>query len=208
MAVLAFIYRIFGLNSIKGRRRLKSRMRGVFMKKTKIINHGRSNRLTINEGTRIYNTKIEFFGDGCEVIIDSGCVLKNVEIWISDKSKIEIGHNSHFAGSTHLACIEGRIIHIGAKCLFSNEITLRTGDSHSVVDMEGKRINPSADIFIEDHVWVGHRVIILKGAKIGHDSIIGTGALVTGKEYKPNIILAGVPAKAIRENVNWDPNLL
>ncbi len=52
-------------------------------------------------------------------------------------------------------------------------------------------------VTIEDDVWIGSRVIILPGIKIGKGSIIGAGAVVT-KDVPEYSIVGGVPAKLIR----------
>ena len=95
----------------------------------------------------------------------------------------------------HIACIEGKKVHIGERCLFSDSITFRTGDSHSILDNSGKRINKAKDITIGDRVWIGQQVTVLKGTPVGANSIVGTGSLLTGKMYDSNSIIAGVPAK-------------
>lgn len=114
------------------------------------------------------------------------------------------GRGTYFAGKIHLAAIEGTRIEIGNDCLFSSEIVFRTGDSHSILDMDGNRINASKDIIVGNHVWVGHRALINKGVTIEDDSIIGTGAIVTRSFCEKNVVIAGVPAKIIKSNVNWD----
>jgi acetyltransferase-like isoleucine patch superfamily enzyme len=83
------------------------------------------------------------------------------------------------------------------------DIEIRTGDSHSILDMSGNRINPSSNVVIGNHVWVGSRVIILKGAQISDFSIIGAGSIVSGEFPDTNVILAGVPAKIVKDNINW-----
>lgn len=56
----------------------------------------------------------------------------------------------------------------------------------------------SEGIKIENDVWIGAGVIILSGVKIGECSIIGAGAVVT-KDVDPYTVVAGVPAKKIRD---------
>lgn len=51
---------------------------------------------------------------------------------------------------------------------------------------------------IKDDVWVGAGVIILSGVTIGECSVIGAGAVVT-KDVEPYTIVAGVPARKIRD---------
>ena len=69
--------------------------------------------------------------------------------------------------------------------------------------MNGKRTNPSKDINIAQHVWIGSKVTITKGAAVAKDSIIGTGSIVTKVFDQPNVVIAGIPAKIVKENVSW-----
>lgn len=69
--------------------------------------------------------------------------------------------------------------------------------------MDGNRINPAEDIEIGNHVWIGHRVLIQKGVRIPNNTVIGTGAIVTKKFDETNTILAGVPSKVVKHNINW-----
>ena len=87
--------------------------------------------------------------------------------------------------------------------MLSSDISLRTGDSHSIITTDGKRINLSKNVYIGNHVWIGMRALVMKGSKILDNSIIGAGSLVTGKFSQKNIMLAGNPAKKIKENVDW-----
>lgn len=53
---------------------------------------------------------------------------------------------------------------------------------------------------VEDNVLVGMGAILLDGCHIGRDSLVGAGALVTqGKEFPPNSMILGAPARALRE---------
>lgn len=54
------------------------------------------------------------------------------------------------------------------------------------------------DIVIEDDVWIGSRVIVLSGVKIGRGSVIAAGSVVT-KDIPEYSIAAGVPARVIKK---------
>ena len=54
-------------------------------------------------------------------------------------------------------------------------------------------INP---IIIEDDVWIGARVIILPGRRIGRGSIVGAGSVIT-KDVEPFSIVGGNPAQVV-----------
>ena len=53
-------------------------------------------------------------------------------------------------------------------------------------------------IIIHDRVWLGPRVIVLPGCKIGEGAVVGAGAIVT-KDIEPFSINVGIPAKKIGE---------
>lgn len=58
-------------------------------------------------------------------------------------------------------------------------------------------------VTVGDDVWIGSRVMILPGVKIGKGSIIGAGAVVT-KDIPEYSIVGGVPAKLIRSRLKKD----
>jgi acetyltransferase-like isoleucine patch superfamily enzyme len=115
-----------------------------------------------------------------------------------------IGDHTSFNGHTHLALTEGKKIHIGKDCMFASDVTVRTGDSHSIIEAEsGRRINEAMDITIGEHVWFANHVILLKGASIGPHCIIGSGSVVTAPFDESNAVLAGNPAKVVRRGIDW-----
>ena len=57
-------------------------------------------------------------------------------------------------------------------------------------------------IDIGNHVWIGSKANILKGIKIGEGAIVASGAVVT-KDVPEHSLVAGDPAKVIRQNVEW-----
>lgn len=119
-------------------------------------------------------------------------------------NEIIIGHDSTIEGG-HLAATEGTKITVGDDCMFSSDIEIRTGDSHSIINtITDKRINPSADVLIGNHVWLTAHVRVMKGAVLPDNSIVGNSAIVTNKFDKGNSVYAGIPAKHIKDNINWD----
>lgn len=91
-------------------------------------------------------------------------------------------------------------IHIGNDCLIASGCKFIDHD-HGITDLS-KPINtqpgPEYPIVLEENVWLGVNVIVLKGVKIGKGSVVGSGAVVT-KSIPPNEIWSGVPAKKIRD---------
>lgn len=173
---------------------------------SKIQVKGNSNQVLVNDGAVLKKAKLFIQGNNNRIVINSNAYLEGTVVHIEDNNcLIEIGERT-FIGPSHLACTEdGRSIVIGNNCMLSSNINVRTGDSHSIVDMDGKRVNPAQSVSIGDHCWIGEGAKIMKGVTLQKDTIVASGAIVT-KSFASNCILAGNPAKVIKENVNWDEN--
>lgn len=156
----------------------------VNLKKTNIIIRGSNNKITISHRVKIY--------DSCEMLIEGN----NCEIYIGEQTTL--GSASIFCGESNTA------IRIGDNCMLSRNIFINTSDFHSIIDLKcNKRINIPQNITIKSHVWIGFNARINKGASIAEHSVVATGAIVSGKTYPSNVILAGIPAKIIKEEITW-----
>ena len=176
----------------------------ALLKKTNIKVSGSNNTIVVEDFAVLNKASIYIHGNNNTITIGPWSHLAGTDLFIEDSGNtITIGEKTKVLGKTHLAAIEGTRISIGKDCLFSSDVHFRTGDSHSVLNLEGRRINASADITVGDHVWVGTKVTCLKGAQIPDHSILAACSLVTGKFDTPNCVLAGVPAKVVKENVDW-----
>jgi len=95
-------------------------------------------------------------------------------------------------------------IRFGAGCMVSWQVLIMDSDLHAVVGMrDQQRINPDQPIEIGDRVWLGSRVTVLKGTRIGNGSVVSAGAICAGDLALENVIYAGVPARPIRHEVTW-----
>ena len=72
-----------------------------------------------------------------------------------------------------------------------------TSENHPVEVETRKTLVPSK-VVIKKNVWIGAAATILPGVTIGENSVVGAGAVVT-KDVLPNTVVAGVPAKIIKE---------
>lgn len=128
-----------------------------------------------------------------------GCTQPCVFVCNPDSSII-IGNN---VGISQTTLVSRCKIKIGDNVKIGGGTYLYTTDFHSLNSAirKTKEDSPSAKkapIIIEDNVFIGAHVIILKGVHIGANSIVGAGSVVT-KNIPPNQIWAGNPAKFIRE---------
>lgn len=145
-------------------------------------------------------------GDNNKILIQKGVRYNKGSLWFEDSyGTILISENTSIE-SAHLAVTGiGKKIEIGKDCMFSSDIEIRTGDSHSIINnITGQRINIEKDVIIGNHVWIGSNVSVLKGSIIGNNSIVGTRSLVSGEFTESNVILAGVPARIVKSQINWN----
>jgi maltose O-acetyltransferase len=74
-------------------------------------------------------------------------------------------------------------------------------DQHDVV--RHMELPPSDPVIIEDNVWIGSKVVILPGVRIGSRAVIGAGSIVT-KDIPPRCVAAGNPARVLRHLTELD----
>jgi virginiamycin A acetyltransferase len=136
--------------------------------------------------------------------IGEHCALQNCTIG----SSVSLGDFSTISKGTSITGLGeikiGRFCSIGGDCYFRS-------DNHNVDSvttfplswvLTGLREESnfqSAPIQVGNDVWVGARVIVLAGASIGDGCIVAAGSVVVDKNYPPYSLLAGSPAKVIRE---------
>lgn len=190
--------------NIKGKRN-KIITSNALLYRVSIQGHGDNNTITIMPGARVSNTDIRLYGSGHTLVIGPVCIIKRGMLWLEDNGcTIEIRHNTTAEDISISAAENGRAVRVGADCMFSSQVHITTTDSHSVLDAGTKqRINPAGDVIIGDHVWVGAGVRILKGVRVGDNSVIGAGSIVT-KDIPCNTVVAGIPARVIKEGVTWE----
>lgn len=207
MNALSVVYNCIHYNNgWKYRTKNKITTKGAFLNKVDFNIKGKNNAIVIGAKARLKNCSITIIGDNCSLLIGGGStIISNTTFWCQDdNSSIAVGEDFTMEGG-EIAATEGETITIGTDCMFSNGIDIRNGDSHSIIDTStNKRINKALPIIIGDHVWLTARVTILKGSVIPSNSIIGNSAIVGKTLEKENSIYAGIPAKLIKENINWD----
>jgi acetyltransferase-like isoleucine patch superfamily enzyme len=195
----------FGFNRRKIDRRGNRLQGGSFLKHCNITISGRNNTVILGDCCRLVKCNILIVGNNNRLLLGKGCNLKYAEFWMEDDGCcIKIGDGTSMAGFTHLAATEGKNIVIGNDCMFSGEVVVRTGDSHSIVEMNShNRINYGRDVSIGNHVWIGSKVTLLKGSSIADNSVVATGSIINKKYDQCNIVLAGNPAHIVKENIDW-----
>jgi maltose O-acetyltransferase len=107
--------------------------------------------------------------------------------------RLEIGSNVFINYGASLSAHQ--LLHIGDGCQIGSYACMMDNDYHSVEDRS--KPGKSRPIILGKNVWLGVRVVVLKGVSIGDNSVIGAGSVVT-KDIPANCMAAGMPAKVIR----------
>ncbi len=112
------------------------------------------------------------------------------------EARIEIGARTSLNGVS--ICASARVS-IGQDCHLAAGTTIF--DTHGHAHDHDQRIAGTRDepqaVVIGDRVWIGLRVIVLKGVTIGDGAIVGAGSVVT-RDLPPDSLCAGNPARVIR----------
>lgn len=162
---------------------------------------GNNNSVYIGEKCLLTNTEIIIDGSNNNLIIeDSARFMGPCKVILSGNSNVVIGKNAGIRGVEMYA--KDANISIGELTMTSYGIIIRNHDSHKVI-RDGVVVNTPKDIKIGKHVWIAQNASILKGVEIGDNSIVGFGSVVT-KGCGSNCILAGNPAKVVKDNISWD----
>ena len=161
----------------------------------------------INNGSEglMSNKSRNYFGtDGKSQIIfngyadiSKGCCLKAI-----NNGVLTIGSQVSLNANCKIFC--KKEITISDNALFGWNCTLNDGDGHIIYDDNKEVINQNKSVFVGKGAWLGAEVTLLKGSYIPDSCIVGYGSIVTKKFDKENCIIAGYPAKLIKENVNWE----
>lgn len=201
--LIKFYNRTLGINKIRIKHN-KLFVGTSLLNKSSIVIIGSNNLIEIDDLSYLYNSKIIIRGNNNIIKISKNVIMYSVHLNIEDDwNSVTIGSKTTFYGRTDLAAIEGTSITIGEDCMFSGNIQIRTGDSHSIINRNGNRINYSKNISIGSHVWFGANIICLKGSNIPNNCIVGAGSILSSSYENSNSIIVGNPAKIIRSDVNW-----
>jgi acetyltransferase-like isoleucine patch superfamily enzyme len=166
---------------------------------------GDDNHIVIGEGSVLYNVTFRIRGDRHRIEFGRNCrMIRGGLIWFEDcDGVLQVGQNTTMVDATIAVTEPGSKIVIGEECMFANDIDIRTGDSHSIIDANtGKRLNFAEDVNIGNRVWIASHVIVLKGVTIGENTIVATGSVVT-RPCEAGAIVAGNPARVVKTGVSW-----
>lgn len=162
---------------------------------------------------RVFGTPIVSMAKSSSIIIGDRCVLTSASEYtalgvshpivlrtLRPNAVISIGRDTGMSGTSICAGIE---VSIGGRCLIGANVIIADTDFHTIdptdrrYSADGGKI-PARPVIIEDNVFIGANTIVLKGVRIGRNSVVGAGSIVT-RDVPPNSIAAGNPARVIKD---------
>lgn len=118
-------------------------------------------------------------------------------------ANISLGSNIYIGPESRLWATESKII-IKDHVILGPRVTIIGGDHRFdlvgtyIIDIKSKLPENDLDVCIEEDVWIGCNVTILKGVTIGRGAIVSAGSLVC-KDVEPYSIVGGVPARTLKK---------
>lgn len=150
----------------------------------------RGKHTVIHHSVRMDTPPYRKFSIGNYSVVESFACINNAvgDVEIGDYTRIGL-HNTIIGP-----------VKIGSHVNLAQGITVTAlnhnfSDADKRIDEQGVSTNP---VTIEDDVWIGTNAVILPGITIGTHSVIAAGAVVT-KDVPPHSLVAGVPAKVIKQ---------
>jgi len=130
-----------------------------------------------------------------------GCSIDDntkIGTFVEIQKNATIGKNCKI--SSHTFICEG--VHVGDNVFVGHNVTFINDKNPRSVNVGGSMQTEAdwavEDTFVKKGASIGSSATILCGVTVGENAIVGAGAVVT-KDVPPNTVVAGVPAKVIKE---------
>ena len=122
---------------------------GCRISKLHLSSCGTGNVVILGNHVQLHNVTISIFGHHNRIVIRDNNHLDSLRMAMEDDgNEIEIGKYNFIGSGSLLAALEGTKITIGDDCMIASPCEIRTSDSHSLLDADGKRVNYAKDIVL------------------------------------------------------------
>ncbi len=130
-------------------------------------------------------------------------ISRDCNVALDYDATLTIGGETIFNEGCSVSCYSDTTI--GSGCAISWGVRILDSDIHKLLrdgETTPRAPSPHAPINIGKDCWVGANAVVLKGTQLGDGSVVAAGAVVASK-VPPSSLVAGVPARVVRENVTW-----
>ncbi|AOY74986.1 maltose acetyltransferase domain-containing protein [Clostridium formicaceticum] len=159
-------------------------------------------RLNARRLTRLYNQTLETDQSKRVALLQELLGSTGRNIYIEPTFRCDYGYNIHvgenFFANFDCVFLDVCEIRIGDNCFIAPGVHIYTATHPLDPNERVSGAEYGIPVSIGDNVWIGGRVIINPGVKIGNNVVIASGTVVT-KDVPDNIVIGGNPAKIIKQ---------
>ena len=124
------------------------------------------------------------------------------DVWIEPPVHMAYGKNvhigNHFYANFNLVIVDDIDVYIGEHVMIAPNVTITPTGNPVEPDLRKPGTQFSIPVRIGNNVWIGSNAVILPGVKIGDNSVIGAGSVVTN-DIPENVVAVGNPCRVLRE---------
>lgn len=144
-------------------------------------------------------------GNDALFVVGDESIMPVTVTTIREGSTVLIGERANSISPVAITAMNGGIIVVGADALWAGGVLIITDDFHAIRDRSsGRRVNVyGGRVVIGERVWLAIGASLHGDCHVGHDSVVGTGAMVRNTALPAHCVSAGRPAEVVREEVVW-----
>ena len=121
---------------------------------------------------------------------------------LSVRGNLCLGDGFNMTAESTIVC--AKEIRFGRDCLLSWDILVMDTDEHPLYNKENERINPDKPILVGDHVWIGCKCVLLKGAEVPSHTVLAAGTLLKSAFAGEHQVIGGNPPSILKRDVRWE----
>ena len=169
------------------------------LSRTALLGQLKLGRVLVKVPVRCDGWGIVWVGNGVHLGSEMAPRCGNGEVLLQTRdkeAKIQIGDGSRLSNNVTLVAAQG--ISIGVNCLIGNGVSIFDSDFHEL-EPHLRWVGPgrTVAVVIDDNVWIGSGSLILKGVRIGRNSVVAAASVVT-KSVPDDVVVGGNPARVLR----------
>ena len=121
---------------------------------------------------------------------------------LSVRGHLNFGADFNMTAESTIVCADN--ITFGKDCLVGWDVLVMDTDEHPLYDMAGNRLNPNRPIEVGNHVWIGCKCVLLKGAEVHDNTVVAAGTLLKSAFEGEGQVIGGNPPAVLKREVRWE----